>query len=125
MTLQKNNGRKLLKFEEFITLMCEVAAVVNSHPLTYFYDELTSTVVLPTDFLECGSPTGIAPVGIKDPDYVPPQESKEIYTLHKANLAVTGIYWKHFKNEYLLRIKGTTVNNTSKCKLLQATVTEN
>lgn len=116
-TLRKTIGRKVLKFEDFRTLLCDVTAVINSRPLTYVCDELTLTVIRPVDFLQCGGPTGIAPVeAFKNPDYVPPQEQKELYNLYKANLALTDIYWEYLKDEYLLslRERQTTLHENTK-----------
>ena len=71
----KTVGHKILKLEDFRFLVYDVAGMVNSGPLTYIHDEITSTVIRPMDFLQCADPTGIAPVGaFDDPDYVSPQE---------------------------------------------------
>ncbi|VDD84959.1 unnamed protein product [Enterobius vermicularis] len=85
------------------TLIYEVVAIVNSRPLTYVYDEPTSPIIRPMDFLQLGGPTGLIPVGtFEDPDYILPQEGKELFNLYKGNLALTDAYWEVFKEEYLL-----------------------
>ena len=45
------NFLKILKFEEFRLLMYEIAAIVNSRPLTYVYDKVSTTTIRPMDFL--------------------------------------------------------------------------
>ena len=67
--LGKTIGRKILKFGDLRTLMYETAAMVDSRPLTYFYNESISTVIRLIHFLQCAGPTGIAPVGAFDDPY--------------------------------------------------------
>ena len=75
--------------------------MINSRPLTYVYDDVMSTIIRPMDFLQCGGPIGIAPVGVfDDPDYVPPQQRKEFFNLYKANLSLIESFWHLFKDEY-------------------------
>ena len=106
LALQKTIGRKVLNFAEFRTLIYEVVAIVNSRPLTYVYDEPTSPIIRPMDFLQLGGPTGLIPVGtFEDPDYILPQEGKELFNLFKGNLALTDAYWEVFKEEYLLSLR--------------------
>ena len=104
--LQKTIERKVLKFEDFRTLICEVGAIVNSRPLTYIYDELGTSTIRSMDFLQTGSLTGFVPVGtFDDPDYIPSQESKDLVSLCKKNLTLTDAYWEAFKEEYLLSLR--------------------
>ena len=87
-----------MKFEDFRTLIYEIVAIVNSRPSTYVYDEVSSTIKRPMDFLHCSDPTGLALVGtFDDPDYVPPQEWKELFNLYKANMLFTENYWHLLK----------------------------
>lgn len=111
--LQKTIGWKVLKFEDFRTLIYEVAVIVNSRPLTYVYDEPGISTIRPMDFLQTGSPTGLLSVGTyDDPDYILPQARKELVNLYNGNLALTDIYWELFRDEYLssLREKQTVVH---------------
>ena len=58
------------------------------------------------DFLQTGSPFGFIPIGtFDDPDYIPPQESKDLINLYKKNLTLTDVYWETFKEEYLLSLR--------------------
>ncbi|MCP3661478.1 MAG: transposase family protein, partial [Gammaproteobacteria bacterium] len=57
--MKKAVGRKLLTFDEMITLLSEVSAVVNSRPLTFLYDDFDSGSPLrPIDFLHPLSKVG-------------------------------------------------------------------
>ena len=37
--LRKGNGHKLLSWEKLITMITEVEAIINTHPLTYVYGD--------------------------------------------------------------------------------------
>lgn len=81
--LYETIGRKILKFEEFKTLIYEISAMINFRPLTYMYNDIVSTDTRPMDFLQCGGSTGIAPVRVfNDSDYVPPQQRKEFFNFY-------------------------------------------
>lgn len=106
-----------MKLEEFCTLLYEIAAGLNSRPLTYIYDEVTTTILRPVDLITPQISTGIILVGIYDgPDYVPPQKRKELANIYAGNLASLGTYWKNFHEEYLLSVreKRTTIHNNQR-----------
>ena len=51
-TLRKGLGRKLLNFDEFVTFLAEVELMLNTRPLTYIGDDISSLQVLtPSSFL--------------------------------------------------------------------------
>lgn len=118
--LQKTIGRRILKSEEFRTLLYEVAAILNFRPFTYIYNKVTTTILRPIDLIKPQISTEIILVGIYDnSDYVPPEERKEFVNIYKRNLASSDTYWRIFYEEYLssLREKQTTVHNDQRIKV--------
>ena len=51
-SLQKRIGRKRLTLDQLVTILTEVEAIINTHPLRYVYDEFDSGFTLtPAHFL--------------------------------------------------------------------------
>ena len=104
--LAKTIGKRILKTEEMNTLLYKAAAVVNSRPLAYIYDEPVSTILRPMDFLQTGEAMEMLPVGdVEEEDYIPPQEKKELVHLYKTNLKKIDTYWDYFQSDYILSLR--------------------
>ena len=97
-------GRRLLCFEDFITLITEVEAIVNSRPLTYVYSDFGSGLALrPMDFL-VGLPTGTPAV---DPSIRPEggDAGKNLLKHWKYKQKRLDLIWQQFYDEYLLSLR--------------------
>lgn len=97
-------GRKLLKHEEFITLIAEVESIVNSRPITYVYSDSSSGLALrPVDFLTdlC---TGTPSI---DPTIRPEggDAAKNLVRHWKAKQRRLDIIWKQWYDDYLLSMR--------------------
>ena len=70
--LRKETGRKLLSWGKLITMITEVEAIINAHPLTSVYgDFLSGFTLTPAHFLTANLDT-VIPCNIddcKDVDY--------------------------------------------------------
>ena len=59
--LRKEIGRKLLSWDKLLTMITEVEAIINTHPLTYVYgDFLSGFTLIPAHFLTANLDTVIS-----------------------------------------------------------------
>ena len=103
-TFKSAVGRKLLKFEEFNTLMVEVEAIVNSRPLTYVNSDIDSGLALrPMDFLT-SLPTGTSEV---DPAIRPigGDAGKNLLRYWKQKQRRLDSLWRQFYDDYLVSLR--------------------
>ena len=113
--LRKAIGRSCLTYDELLTLVTEVEAVLNSRPLTYISSEDTEEPLTPSHLL-----VGYRILSLPDP-LVPDDAdySSETLTHRRRHLLKTlGNFWRRWK-EYLLELRefhrtrvrrGTTYN---------------
>ena len=90
-SLRKGMGRRLLYWDKLATLLFEVEAILNTHPLTYICENLDSSFVLtPAHFLTGGCNNAI-PFSTDDnddvdTDYFPKLDStQELLNYWKKN----------------------------------------
>ncbi len=100
--LKKAIGKNCLTYDELLTLVIEVEAVLNSRPLTYVSSEDVEEPLTPSHLL-----VGYRILTLPDPS-VPddPDYSPENVTRRMSHLAKTlGNFWKRWKKEYLLELR--------------------
>ena len=114
--LRKAIGRSCLTYDELLTLVTEVEAVLNSRPLTYVSSEDTEEPLTPSHLL-----VGYRILSLPDP-LVPDDAdySSETLTHRRRHLLKTlGNFWRRWKKEFLLELRefhrtrvqmGTTYN---------------
>uniref|UniRef100_A0A1I7W559 Integrase catalytic domain-containing protein n=1 Tax=Loa loa TaxID=7209 RepID=A0A1I7W559_LOALO len=108
--LKRAVGRKLLKEGEFITLIVEIEALLNTRPLTYVgFDDYQ--VIRPIDFISPTSSLGIPIVSEDEEDeYVPhPIKTKDKLVEYWNNtLKTLDVFWKVWRDEYLTSLRERT-----------------
>ena len=101
--LKKAIGKNYLTHDELLTLVLEVEAILNSHPLTYISSEepLTpSHLLVGYRIMTLPDPT------VPDDDDDDPEYSPENLTRRATHLAKTlERFWKRWKREYLLELR--------------------
>ena len=115
--------KKVLKnskvtFDELLTVVTEVEAILNSRPISYVSSEDIEEPLTPSHLL-CGRrllslPNAISDNGKDDPDWQPNKNDLNRKRVHLESLI--GHFWKRWHNEYLLelreshrlRLKGTS-----------------
>uniref|UniRef100_A0A1I7VGA1 DUF5641 domain-containing protein n=1 Tax=Loa loa TaxID=7209 RepID=A0A1I7VGA1_LOALO len=114
-------GRKLLKEEEFITLIVEIEALLNTRPLTYVgFDDYR--VIRPIDFI---SPTSSFEIPIASEDegdeYVPhPIKTKDKLVEYWNNtLKTLDVFCKVWRDEYLTSLREKTQRELVSPKLVE------
>ena len=111
--LIKTLGRSFIGYEEFRTIVSELAAVVNDRPLTSASTDVDEPCALtPAQFLRGGpQPAPLAATGALDrlgPDGAPPgDELREVFKHRTAYFRHLAARWKR---EYLLQLR--TANQT-------------
>ncbi|XP_063411653.1 uncharacterized protein LOC134694568 [Mytilus trossulus] len=113
--LRKTIGKLCLSNEQFRTLLAESEAVVNSRPLVYIGDDINSNIILtPAHFLTL-NPKTVFPdhneEDSTDPEYLPQISSakKLLLTWKKGQKHLT-MFWKTWRDEYLLSLRERTAN---------------
>ena len=92
-------GRAMLDFQEFMTLICELNAVLNSRPISYVYDSTGEDLPITPSQLWCGKNITMLPpfyeakIDRKDPQIC----NKRLKYLDK----VLTHFWNRFTSQYL------------------------
>ena len=97
-------GRKLLKLDDFVTLMTEVESVVNSRPITYVFSDINSGMALrPMDFLT-DLATGTPAI---DPAIRPEggEAGKDLVRFWKSKQRRLDQVWQQWYCDYLLSLR--------------------
>ena len=119
-------GRSYLKFEELQTLICEVEAVTNSHPLSYLHTDSSEPMPLtPAHFLTRQRITTLPSylLGLHD-------SSSEKTTATQLNKRLqyrqrlSTNFWHRWKKEYLMELRSAhhVSNPTNQSKLFKVGV---
>ena len=107
--MRKCVGRKILTFDEFLTLAHETEAVINSRPLVYVHNDPESGYFLsPSSFLlpnrKCGTPE-LEP-DTADPDYQLKYDSaSSLINKWKSRQKELNAFWKLWSEDYLLSLR--------------------
>lgn len=102
-SLKKVLGRSYLKFEELITVLTEVEAVLNSRPLTFVYSEVSEPSPLtPAHFL-VGKRLTTLPRS--EPPSIVSASSLDIQRRWKHRQKVTDHFWNRWRREYLNELR--------------------
>ncbi|GMT14525.1 hypothetical protein PFISCL1PPCAC_5822, partial [Pristionchus fissidentatus] len=108
--LQSTIGRSSMLMEDFITLLKEVEAIVNSRPLTYASEDLQP--IRPVDFLRPHVRLSLPRVdgeeddSSEDPDWMTNRGTADVVTATwKATLHRLNSFWARWKKEYLVNLR--------------------
>ncbi|CAC5354913.1 unnamed protein product [Mytilus coruscus] len=106
--LRKSIGKLCLTNEQFRTLLAESEAVVNSRPLVYIGDDINSNIILtPAHFLTLNPNEEDS----TDPEYLPQISSaKKLLLTWKTGQKHLTMFWKTWRDEYLLSLRERTAN---------------
>ncbi|KHJ88460.1 integrase core domain protein [Oesophagostomum dentatum] len=111
-TLRKIMGRKIFNENNFVTLITETEAMVNSRPLTYTGSTPEDTAILrPIDFILPHANLSLPLCKINtsekdDPDYIPTISTKEEAKLYfSQQLHFLEKLWKIWNENYLLELR--------------------
>ena len=114
--LQKTIGRAKLSYDELLTALTEVEAIVNSRPLSYLSSEDLKEPLTPSHLLNgrrvLSLPDGLGTdTDINDVDFSVSSEDLNTRLLHLTR--VLDDYWVQWRDEYLLglRERYNAVNN--------------
>ena len=105
--LKKVLGRAMVSFDELLTILVELEAIVNDRPLTYVSGELGESVPLtPSHLLNSRRsklfPNCVELVECDDPDYVRNQASSQELTKRFSYLSrLINNFWRRWSDEYL------------------------
>ncbi|VDI75139.1 Hypothetical predicted protein [Mytilus galloprovincialis] len=112
--LRKTIGKLCLTNEQFRTLLAESEAVVNSRPLVYIGNNINSNIILtPAHFLTLNPKTGFPDHNedSTDPEYLPQISSaKKLLLTWKKGQKHLNMFWKTWRDEYLLSLRERTAN---------------
>lgn len=102
--LRKAIGKKTLTFDELLTLVVEVEAVLNSRPLSYISTEDLDEPLTPSHLITGHRILSLPdPTISDDPDYDP---SPEDLTKRMGHLVETcAKFWRRWKREYLQELR--------------------
>ena len=104
--LRKIIGQSKLYYDELITVLDEIEAVINSRPLTYLSPEDLDEPLTPSHFL-CGRrilslPDGLSQEELDEEFTVTPSDfSRRLKHLN----ATLNLFWKRWRREYLLELR--------------------
>ena len=103
--LRKSIGRNSLTYEELVTLVIEVEAVLNSRPLTYIVSDDFEEPLTPSHLL-IGFRVLSLPDPITEQNFVDDNLSTEALIRRRRHLSKTlDKFWKQWKREYLHELR--------------------
>ena len=112
--LRKVLGNSLISFDELTTILAEVECILNSHPLSYLYDELGGEVLTPSHLL-FGRRLLVLPSGINTHPKLSEHDSQ--YTVNRRLLHLTRIlshFWNKWRLDYIMDLRETHKLNNNK-----------
>ena len=102
--LKKMLGRARVTYDELLTLVVEVEAILNSRPLTYMYPDDVEEALTPSHLL-----TGSRLLSIPDDhvaEEIDDEDEHNALTRRERYLAkLLGHFWKRWQKEYLLNLR--------------------
>ncbi len=106
---KKAVGRRLQTFDQLITLITEIEAVVNCRPLSYVSAYVNSPLILkPMDFLQSTGSVGGPDFDEDedDPEYKPKLDSSDkLLQFWKTSQVELDKFWKLWQDDYLLALR--------------------
>ncbi|GBM58857.1 hypothetical protein AVEN_87150-1 [Araneus ventricosus] len=113
IALRKILGRALVSFEELQTILAEIEAIINSRPLTYVYNE--PFPLTPANFLTGKRLTALPNCsGKRNIELF--KGKKELIKRYLYREKILNNFWKRWKREYLLQLKGANLNKNVNVK---------
>ncbi|GBN01752.1 hypothetical protein AVEN_106874-1 [Araneus ventricosus] len=113
IALRKILGRALVSFEELQTILAEIESIINSRPLTYVYNE--PFPLTPANFLTGRRLTALPNwSGKRNIELF--KGKKELIKRYLYREKILNIFWKRWKREYLLQLKGANLNKNVNVK---------
>ena len=115
----RKGGRKLLNFDEFVTFLAEVELMLNTRPLTYIGDDISSLQVLtPSSFLSGRSNIALPfdDADADDPLFMPTPASTTAASLRAQWTSVQhhlDAVWSMWEREYLLALRELAAKSIS------------
>ena len=105
ISLRKSLGHTTLKREELQTVLYEIAAIINSRPLTYASDNLADTQALTPNHFLIGRVTGSQPnISLVDTSPITARDLRLAYNLQQSSLQY---YWEIWHSEYIRNLRPT------------------
>lgn len=109
-SLRKALGKVCLNNEQFLTILKEAEAVINSRPLVYVGDDINSSMTLtPAHFLTLNLKIGLPTTPrdeTDDMDYNPEISSTDrLLVTWKKGLKHLSSFWKIWRDDYLLSLR--------------------
>ena len=102
--LKKSVGRASLTYDELLTLVTEIEAVLNSRPLTYVSTDDLEEPLTPSHLLLGYRVLSLPdPTLSNDPDY--DESANDLGRRMKHLLKTSEKFWKRWKKEYLLELR--------------------
>ena len=100
--LKKILANARLNYEELLTLLCEVEAVLNSRPITYVYCEDMETPLTPSHLV-----LGKRLLTLPDPPLQEDFQEGRVEVTRRAKYlqVVSTHFWRRFRREYLLSLR--------------------
>lgn len=95
-SLNKTVGKRILTWSQMNTLVVEIEAVLNSRPLTYVDQDISSFVLTPAHFLSINQKTGM-------PDIV--DHNIDLLATWKRGTEYLNEFWNVWKNHYLVSLR--------------------
>ena len=101
--IRKSIGRVLLTKDQLNTFLIETEAVLNSRPLVYVDEDISSNnIITPAHFINLLPKTGTPSVNIDDDYKICKQSTKTLIELWKKGQNHLDAVWKLWKKDYLL-----------------------
>ena len=111
--LRKGIGLKRLTLDQFVVMLAEVEAVINTRPLTYVYEEIESGFSLtPAHFLNAN--LRCFPLMDTEVDYSPTEDSMmALLNNWKKGQKLLNMFWDMWRKEYLASLRDRSLYHKS------------
>ncbi|GBL92650.1 hypothetical protein AVEN_123814-1 [Araneus ventricosus] len=116
IALRKILGRALVSFEELQTILAEIEAIINSRPLTYVYNEPNEPFPLTPDNFLTGRRLTALPNWSGKRNIELFKGKKELIKRYFYREKILNNFWKRWKREYILQLKGANLNKNVNVK---------